>query len=242
MDCVPEYVRRIRQRLFENVPRDRDAYHREIERRLGPGLTVLDVGCGKGVLNPFPWREHPGVRLVGLDPDPEAARNPNLHEFHLLRSGESWPCMPGSVDLVICRYVLEHVAEPDAFMQNARLVLRPGGEMIFLTPSKYYPVMVMSALLPHSLHRKILGRTKRSAENDVFETFYRMNSKRALRTYARRNGFEVVKLVQRDFQPADYFDFNTMLFLVNLASYYIAKLFRLDRQFGASLLGAFRRV
>jgi len=203
---------------------------------------VLDVGCGKGALNSFPWSKYPDVRVIGLDPDPEASCNPHLAEFHQLRPGDAWPCADRSADLVICRYVLEHVEHPGDFLTNARRVLRPGGELIFLTPSRYYPVMVASAVLPHSLHRRILARTKRSAGNDVFATFYRMNDKRALRAQARENGFEVVKLIQRDFQPADYFDFNPVLFTANLAFYAFGKAIHLDRQIGASLLGVFRRV
>jgi SAM-dependent methyltransferase len=224
------------------VPRDRDAYHAEIERRLEPGMTVLDVGCGKGVLNPFPWERRRDVRVVGIDPDPEASANPNLQQFVLLKPGENWAVAPGSVDLVICRYVLEHVPDPEEFMGNVARVLRPKGRFIFLTPSKYYPVMIVSAWLPHGLHRKILARTKRSAENDVFATFYRMNSKRDLRRHASANGFGVELLIQRDFQPADYFDFNAALFLLNLLAFSVGKLVRLDRQIGASLLGVLRRV
>ncbi len=204
-------------------------------------MCVLDVGCGKGLLNPFPWERHPQVRLVGIDPDPEAAANPRIQEFHLLTPGEPWKVPPDSVDLVVCRYVLEHVADPGEFLGNVHRVLKPGGQLIFLTPSKYYPVMIVSARLPHALHRRILARTKRSAENDVFATFYRMNSKRALRAHARNHGFEVQLLMQRDFQPADYFDFNPGLFVLNLLAYYMGKLLRLDRQIGASLLGVFTR-
>ncbi len=65
-------VKHLRARIFASTPRDRDAYHAEIEKRLASGMTVLDVGCGKGRLNPFPWNRHPEVRVIGIDPDPEA--------------------------------------------------------------------------------------------------------------------------------------------------------------------------
>jgi len=204
-------------------------------------MRVLDVGCGKGVLHPFPWDRFPDVVLAGIDPDPEAASNPRIREFNLLVPGEPWKLPPESFDLVICRYVLEHVEAPNEFLGNVHRVLKPGGLLIFLTPSRYYPAMIVSALLPHASHRRILARTKVSAENDVFPTFYRMNSKRALRGQAQQNRFEVDLLMQRDFQPADYLDFNSLLFVLNLLAYYVGKLVRLDRQIGASLLGVLRR-
>ena len=96
-------------------------------------------------------------------------------------------------------------------------------------------------MLPHGLHQAILARTKRSAGNDVFPTYYRMNSKRDLRAYAQRQGFSVELLLQRDFQASDYFDFNPILFGLHLGAYYVGRLVRLDGQIGASLLGVFAK-
>lgn len=117
-------VKDLRARIFASTPRDRDAYHAEIEKHLARGMTVLDVGCGKGHLNPFPWNRHPDVRVVGIDPDPEAGVN----------------------DLAVCRYVVEHVEDPDQFTGDVRRVLRPGGRFIFLTPSRYHPVILASSM------------------------------------------------------------------------------------------------
>ncbi|MCZ7618474.1 MAG: hypothetical protein M5U32_09235 [Myxococcota bacterium] len=113
------------------------------------------------------------------------------------------------------------------------------GVLIFLTPSRFHPVMLIASMLPHGIHQAILARTKKSAGNDVFPTFYRMNSKRDLRACARRNGFAVEVLLQRDFQASDYFDFNPFLFGLHLGVYYLGQLLRFDRQIGASLLGVF---
>lgn len=235
-------VKDIRARLFASTPRDRDAYHGEIERRLAPGITVLDVGCGKGRLNPFPWDRHAEIRVIGIDPDPEAKSNPLVHEFHQMVAGRPWPVPDGTIDLVVCRYVAEHVEKPDDFLADVRRVLKPGGRFVFLTPSRHHPVMWVSSHLPHRLHQRILARTKKSAVNDVFPTFYRMNAKRDLRALARRHGFEIELLVQRDFQPSDYFDFSLPLFGLHLTAYYVGRLLRVDRQLGASLLGVFAKV
>jgi SAM-dependent methyltransferase len=236
---MPSTVERMRARLFANTPRDRDAYHRVIKSCLVGTTHVLDLGCGKGVLNPFAWHAHPEARIVGIDPDPEASSNPNLQEFYQLRDGEPWAVADGRFDLVVCRYVLEHVADPDAFLTELHRVLKPGGRFVFLTPSRYYPVMLVSHFLPHQVHQRLLARTKKSAANDVFATHYAMNDKRTLRRQAHQYGFEVALLQQRDFQPADYFDFNVIPFTLNLVFFGFCKLVRLDRQIGASLLGMF---
>lgn len=235
-------VKELRARLFANTPRDRDAYATEVAKRLAPGLTVLDVGCGKGRLNPFPWDRYPQIRRIGIDPDLEAADNPAIHEFHLMQPGKPFPVGDESVDLAICLYVVEHIEDPDAFLVDVRRVLRPGGRFVFLTPSRYHPVMMLSSRLPHQLHQSILARTKRSADNDVFATYYRMNSKLVLRAQASRHGFALELLIQRDFQPSDYFDFNLVLFSLHLGACYLGRLVRLDRQIGASLLGVFAKA
>src|SRR5262245_29583019 len=59
----------------------------------------LDVGCGIGSgLGPA-LRAHPGLRL-GLDLDPDAARNPDLDTF-LHAGAERIPLRSGSVDLLV---------------------------------------------------------------------------------------------------------------------------------------------
>ena len=238
---MSDSVRALRERLFAETPRDRDVYHQAISGALSPGMTVLDVGCGKGLLNPYPWKDVAETRVIGLDPDPEAEENPLVDEFHLLRGSEDWTVQTGTIDLAVCRYVLEHVEDPGAFLRSLGRVLKPGGRFVFLTPSKYYPVMVVSHWLPHRLHQSILARTKKSAGNDVFPTFYRMNTKRDLRRQADEYGLRVERLEQRDYQPADYFDFHMLAFLPNLLAYGFTKLTRLDRQIGASILGIYAK-
>ena len=159
-------VKALRERLFGRRLNDWQTYHALIAQRLEPGMTVVEVGPGKGTIAPFPWDQHPGIHLVGLDPDPQAAANPYLDRFELLIEGQPWPVADGSADLVVARYVLEHVADPDDFMTNVARVLRPGGAFLFLTPNRAHPVMVASRLMPYSLHVALLARTKASARTD----------------------------------------------------------------------------
>jgi SAM-dependent methyltransferase len=96
--------------------------------------TVLDVGCGRGEYNEdtVPVRRSLRIlkgrcaKVVGVDVDPVAARNPFLDEFRSLE-GPRWPMDDASVDLCLADYVLEHVEDPDAFFSEVARVLRPGG-------------------------------------------------------------------------------------------------------------------
>ncbi len=82
-----------------------------------PG-SVLDVGCGEGVLT-AQWADRTGVeRIVGIDlEDPklqaewEERRRPNL-EYRVM-SAENLPFADGEFELATAIEVLEHVPDPE---------------------------------------------------------------------------------------------------------------------------------
>jgi SAM-dependent methyltransferase len=223
-------------------PPDWEAYHAMVEGLLRPGLTVVDVGCGAGRVKPFPWRRHPGVRLVGLDPDPGAEANPTLDEFHLLEGGKAWPLEDASADLVLARYVLEHVADPRQFFEEAKRVLRPGGRLAFLTPNRRHPAMIASAMLPVSWKRTILRRARGVAEDDVFETYYRMNTPAVLAKRLLEAGFEVERLEARELEPCGYLEGSAAAYLAGCAWYGFVRETGLESMVGAHILGRARRA
>jgi 2-polyprenyl-3-methyl-5-hydroxy-6-metoxy-1,4-benzoquinol methylase len=79
--------------------------------------TILDVGCGEGVLT-HKWAQRPHVeRIVGIDlEDPalqaewEHRQHPNL-EYRLLKA-ENMPFADGEFEMASAIEVLEHVPDP----------------------------------------------------------------------------------------------------------------------------------
>ena len=134
-------ARTIRKRWFGHRPNDWQTYHALIAEHVRSGFDVLDIGCGTGATNPFPWHEYPDVKVRGIDPDERAAVNPALCSFALLEDSERWPVEDDSVDLALARYVLEHVEDPESFFRNLQRVLRPGGLAYFCVPflQGYHP-------------------------------------------------------------------------------------------------------
>ena len=235
----------LRERWFGHKPTDWQSYHAIVARYLRPGITVVEVGPGKGMVSPFRWDEwkrRMDIRLVGLDPDPSAAHNPFLDRFELLTDGRLWPIPDGCADLVVARYVLEHVADPDAFMANVVRVLRPGREFVFLTPNRASPVMWASRLLPHPVHVAILKATRGSEPSDVFSTYYRANSLRVLQRLARRHGLRVDHLAASEFVPFGYLDFFLPGFLAAVAYYHVVSRTRLHTYIGTSLTGVLTKM
>ena len=222
-------------------PNDWQAYHRLLGGFLREGMTVVDAGCGRGRVAPFPWSRYPGVRLVGVDPDAAARDNPQLAEFHRLRAGRDWPLGSGTADLVTARYVLEHVAEPADFLGNVRRVLRPGGRFLFLTPNRRHPAMVVSRLLPVAIKRRILGRTSCISHEQVFATRYRMNTPRRIRELAGASGFRIEALLAKEFVPCAYLEFCSAAHLLASAYFLAVTATGWEKYCGAHLIGVLRK-
>jgi 2-polyprenyl-3-methyl-5-hydroxy-6-metoxy-1,4-benzoquinol methylase len=94
-------------------------FERSLDELLGQAApsTILDVGCGEGVLVEQ-WADRPGVeRIVGIDLEDEGLqaewakrRRPNL-EYKVMPA-ENLPFAEGEFELASAIEVLEHVPDP----------------------------------------------------------------------------------------------------------------------------------
>jgi 2-polyprenyl-6-hydroxyphenyl methylase/3-demethylubiquinone-9 3-methyltransferase len=102
------------------------------------GLRILDIGCGGGLLSEPMARL--GARVVGAD---AAARNIPVAQVHAEQSGleidyrhttaEAMAEAGEQFDVVLNMEVVEHVADPLAYLTACRQLLKPGGLMICST-------------------------------------------------------------------------------------------------------------
>jgi 2-polyprenyl-6-hydroxyphenyl methylase / 3-demethylubiquinone-9 3-methyltransferase len=126
------------------------------------GLRLLDIGCGGGLLCEPMARL--GARVVGAD---AAARNIPVARLHAGQSGldidyrhttaEAMAAEGERFDVVLNMEVVEHVAEPRAFLATCRELLEPGGLMICSTinrnPRSYAMAIVGAEIVMRWLPR-----------------------------------------------------------------------------------------
>jgi 2-polyprenyl-6-hydroxyphenyl methylase/3-demethylubiquinone-9 3-methyltransferase len=113
----------------------------ECSRRPLEGKTALDVGCGAGLLTEPLARL--GAKVTGIDASPEVIAVARDHaEGQSLLEGLSLDYRVGDVqeldgqfDLITAMEVIEHVADPAAFVRALAKRLAPGGLLILSTPN-----------------------------------------------------------------------------------------------------------
>jgi ubiquinone/menaquinone biosynthesis C-methylase UbiE len=97
--------------------------------------TIVEIGCGTGVVLERLRSLYPQARLIGVDTDErllEFARvcHSGAELLHVDATATTLPSL--SVDLVVMRYLLQHITDPSPVLHEAHRILKPGGScMIF---------------------------------------------------------------------------------------------------------------
>lgn len=104
--------------------------------RLGPKVSLLDVGCGLGGFARY-MRKFAGVKSRGVDFSAECQRfAKDVHEVDVdvgeLRD-QKYP--DESFDIVTSWHYMEHVYDPASELKEMARILKPGGWLICETPT-----------------------------------------------------------------------------------------------------------
>lgn len=128
------------------------------------GSTVLDVGCGGGILCEALAKA--GSAVIGIDAAHEAIE---VAKEHALANGlsidyqcspiEHYDCAEG-FDVITCMEMLEHVHHPEMVIAHCKRLLKPGGLLFLSTISrtlKAYTSAILAAeyvlgILPKQTH------------------------------------------------------------------------------------------
>ena len=162
------------------------------------GKTVLDVGCGGGILAEAMATR--GATVTGID---LAEKSLKIAKLHLLESGVQVDYQfiavetmaelhPASFDAITCMEMLEHVPDPAAVVRACATLVKPGGWVFFSTLNrnlKSYLYAIVGAeyllnLLPRGTH--------------AYAKFIKPSE---LARFARAAGLEINELVGLTYNP-----------------------------------------
>ena len=207
----PARLRFIRDRVCAHLGRD------PLAARPLEGLRFLDVGCGGGLLCEPLTRL--GARLTGID---AAEKNIRIARHHAADAGleidyrhataEDLADAGERFDAVLNMEVVEHVAEPGAFLETCAALVAPGGATVVATlnrtPKSYLLAIVGAEYilrwLPRGTHewRKFLRPSELAA-------------------HLRRAGLDIAEMTGVEYNPLNAtwrlsrdLDVNYMIFAV----------------------------
>lgn len=145
-----------------------------IRKRSGiKGKTILDAGCGGGILSEA--LAGAGARVTGIDISGEAlaaarrhARASGLAVDYLQATPETLAAQrPNRFDVVACMELLEHVPDPVPVVQACAALAKPGGDVFFSTISRTplaYLLVILAA-------ERVLGLAEKGTHS--YERFIR---------------------------------------------------------------------
>jgi ubiquinone/menaquinone biosynthesis C-methylase UbiE len=177
-------------------------YRGVLSRLVNRNVDWLDLGCGHQLLPEWMpgWQEHEAAiinaarQVTGIDLDEAALKRHKHITRKLVGDLHHLPLKENSFDLVTANVVLEHIADPSLLLAEIRRVLRPGGLFLFHTPNLLSYGTLLALLMPQRLKNELALFLQGRKGEDVYPTFYRINTRRRIEDLARRSGFSVTEL------------------------------------------------
>lgn len=189
----------LEQRIVPGLQSSQYEYYQLLEQHLRPGARWLDTGCGHQLFPEWMVAEtraviSKGAQLTGIDLDKQGlSRHPHL-QARVFGDLTRLPFAAEMFDIVTANMVVEHLSNPLEPLREIKRVLAPGGVVVVHTVNRSHWAVLGARVLPDRLKRLLVSRLENRPAEDVFKTYYRMNSAAAMRRLAAGAELEMIEV------------------------------------------------
>jgi ubiquinone/menaquinone biosynthesis C-methylase UbiE len=196
------FYKNIQKIIVPDLRNSQYHYRDELRELLDPKNLWLDLGCGRQL---FPdWM--PNLKniqknmfarcqyYIGIDYDLASLHDNKLTKSKIFGNIEKLPIRSGSMDVVSSNMVVEHVKDPDNLFLEVKRVLKSDGVFIFHTANLLNYGTFLSKLIPQGIKNRIIKYLENRDDEDVFPTYYRINTPSKIVHFGRKFGFEIIDM------------------------------------------------
>lgn len=162
------------------------------------GKTVLDVGCGGGILSEA--MAHRGAEVTGIDMGEAPLKVAKLHglesgvnvSYRQVTVEQLATEQPEQFDIVTCMEMMEHVPDPSSIVDACSQLVKPGGHVFFSTLNRN-PKSYMMAIVGAEHLLKLVPKGTHD-----FNKFIRPSE---LANWIRQSGLQSEKIIGLTYNP-----------------------------------------
>jgi ubiquinone/menaquinone biosynthesis C-methylase UbiE len=173
-------------------------YVERVKSTFRSGVNWLDAGGGHQIFHDSYDGEKELVEqsnlVVVCDYDHESLKKHFSCATRLRCDLNRIPLRSDFFDFITCGMVVEHLSDPSSSIRELARLLKPGGILMIHTVNLHgYATQLarISKIIPHRLRRQMISCLTRREEDDIFPTFYRMNTKHLMNKTMHNAGLEV---------------------------------------------------
>ena len=205
-----DFYRKEYKRLNPSWSDSLSIYRNLIDAETGPNTRLLDVGCGRGEFLKNIYRKT--AYAYGIDPDEAAIKENNYIQNKFVGTVEKLPFDSNFFDLVVMCWVLEHLENPALAFKEIHRVLKPGGQIIFLTPNTWNYNVWIIRVIPNKFHHFLTQKLYKRQEGDTYPVRYRANCVKTI-SKTLENACFLKKEIMLNGDPS-YISFNRITFAI----------------------------
>lgn len=166
---------------------------------------ILDAGCGDGTMLTNLKKHHPSIRMYGTDISKEGCRLARERGIIAKISdlNHKIPFKNNFFDFIIAHEVIEHLTDPDEFLEECNRTLKKGGYLVVTTPNLtawYHRILFLFGLYPlfselSTRERKVgIGILKYVIKSNQPVGHIRIFTAAALKDLIKLYGFSIKKV------------------------------------------------